>query len=339
MIKSSIYSRSLLLSVPLFIINYILILFSKYWNNNLSLKNIDLFYFGNIALLLPTIAVVIGLIILNYYYREKSKLFKYTIFILALIAISFSLAIVLIHFFKIEIIGDYIFSYPAYKIILGSLFISNFLILIYTNSIIWLRIFHENEIALLQGIIVTILVTAFLLLFSLIYTTSYYDKELKSDNYEFGFVLGAAVWSNDQPSPIFKRRIDKAYEIYSQGIIKKIHFTGSNAPGELTEAEAALKYLMDNHKIPSSDVIIETSTTTTSEQLKYLRDYLAKKNEKLEVLIISDQFHLMRVIEMAKFYGVYAEGISSGYKLSVEKLLYYRLRDSIGLLIFWFFAI
>ncbi len=339
MIKSSLNSRSLLLSIPFFVVNYFVILFSKYWNNNLSLNQIDLFYFGNIALLIPTILLVAGLLILNFFYKEKSKLIKYSIFVLSFLAFIISIIIASIHFFRIEIIHEYIFSYPAHKIILGSLFISNFLFLLYANSIIWLRIFKENEIALLEGFFITILIVIFLVLFSLIYTTSYYDGKLKNEKYEIGFVLGAAVWSNNQPSPIFKRRIDKAYELYSEGIIKKIHFTGNKAPGELTEAEAAFEYLLNNHSVPKENLIIETSTTTTSEQLKYLRDFISKNNEKTSVLIITDQFHLMRVLEMAKFYGVYAEGISSGYQLSVEKLLYYRLRDSIGLLIFWFFAI
>lgn len=339
MIKSSLNSRSLFLSIPIFLVNYLLILFSKYWNNGLSLYEINLTYFGNIGLLIPTITVIMGLLVLNFFYKEKSKLVKYTIFVISFIALSTAVTIVALHFLQVEIINEYILSYPAHKIILGALFISNFLLLIYANSIIWLRIIKENKIALIEGFFITLLISAFLVLFTLVYTTSYYDRDLNK-NYDIGFVLGAAVWSNNQPSPIFKQRINKSYELYKNGIINKIHFSGSNAPGELTEAEAAYKYLLSlDETIPANKIIIETNTTTTSEQLKYLRDFIGKEEVKPTILIITDQFHLMRVLEMAKFYGVNAEGISSGYQLSVEKLLYYRLRDSIGLLIFWFFAI
>ena len=126
--------------------------------------------------------------------------------------------------------------------------------------------------------------------------------------------------------------------MYESGKIKKIHVTGSNAPGEISEAEAARNYLIELG-ISKKDILFESVTSTTSEQIKFIKNELVKKQGMNKILIISDQFHLKRVLEMCRFFNVKAEGIESGYKLNWKKLLYYRLRDSIGLLLFWLFAI
>src|ERR1039458_9824708 len=39
-------------------------------------------------------------------------------------------------------------------------------------------------------------------------------------------VLGAAVWSNNIPSPMLASRAEKAYELYKQGYVNKIQVTG-----------------------------------------------------------------------------------------------------------------
>jgi hypothetical protein len=59
----------------------------------------------------------------------------------------------------------------------------------------------------------------------------------------------------------------------------------------------------------------------------------------MELIIISDEFHLKRVEEMLDFYEINAKVVPSGYKLNFQKSLYYRIRDSIGLILFWLFAI
>ena len=84
---------------------------------------------------------------------------------------------------------------------------------------------------------------------------------------------------------------------------------------------------------------IEETTTTTTEQIKFIKKNLVKIQGNYSVIIISDQFHLTRVLEICKFFDVKAIGIASDYSLKWERLLYYRFRESIALLFFWLFAI
>ncbi len=153
-----------------------------------------------------------------------------------------------------------------------------------------------------------------------------------------GVVLGAAVWSHDQPSPIFKGRIEKANKLFRNKQIYKIQLCGGNAPGEVSEAKAAFNYAQ-YLGINKLSLQIEEKTSTTAEQVKFIRDNLSPNLKINRVFIISDQFHLARVMEMSKFFGVKAVGVQSDYHLNWEKLLYYRLRETIALINFWIFAL
>ncbi len=86
-------------------------------------------------------------------------------------------------------------------------------------------------------------------------------------------------------------------------------------------------------------MLIEEKTSTTAEQIKFIRNNLSSNPHFHSILIISDQFHLARVMQMCNFFGVKAIGIQSDYHLNWEKLLYYRLRETIGLINFWIFAL
>ena len=214
------------------------------------------------------------------------------------------------------------------------------LIFIFVGFSFWYLYARRNIIAYVYSGVSVIVLTLFFLVVSLLYTYFVYEHQPYETGKRFGYgiVLGAAVWSNNRPSPIFAGRIDRAADLYNNNRISKIQLTGGNAPGEVSEATAAKKYLMEKYNISPVDIIIEETTSTTNEQLRFVKlDYFDKKED--ELVIISDEFHLKRVEEMLDFYEINAEVVSSEYKLNFQKSLYYRLRDSIGLLLFWLFAI
>ena len=161
-----------------------------------------------------------------------------------------------------------------------------------------------------------------------------YAEKITEKEYDYGCIPGAAVWKKNKPSPIFEARIRKALELYRKNYYKKIILTGGNAPGEISEAEAAQKYLV-NLGVNKKDIILEKETSTTSEQIKYLKKYFSNK----KILIVSDGFHLSRITQIAKFFNLKVEGVSSDYTMTLEKAIYYRTRETVALLMFWLFAI
>jgi len=181
----------------------------------------------------------------------------------------------------------------------------------------------------------------FIIVFSVSYTFFFdeYDYTNVDNRCDYGIILGAAVWSDNRPSPIFKGRIEKGAILYKAQMIERIQLTGGNAPGEISEAKAAHDYLIEKYNIASRDILIEEVTSTTNEQLRYIKTHFSKNNNNLDFVFISDSFHLKRIEEMIDFYEINAKVVPSEYKLNFQKSLYYRLRDSIGLILFWFFAV
>src|SRR4029079_19400076 len=83
-------------------------------------------------------------------------------------------------------------------------------------------------------------------------------------NADAAVVLGAAVWSNSV-SPVFRERINHAIELYRNGRVRKLVFTGGQGnSNEPTEAAAARSYAVANG-IPLQDILVEQKSHTTYE--------------------------------------------------------------------------
>ncbi len=127
-----------------------------------------------------------------------------------------------------------------------------------------------------------------------------YAYSLKSWNpvkTDAAIVLGAAVW-NDKPSPVFRERINHSITLYKAGLIKKIVFTGGvGEANQLSEAEAARIYALSEGVSPS-DIIIETESVITEENLAFAKQ-VARKNGLNTFLVVSDPLHLKRAMLMS----------------------------------------
>ena len=155
--------------------------------------------------------------------------------------------------------------------------------------------------------------------------------------YDAGVILGAAVWSGDKPSPVFRERIKKGYELLKNGTIEFIVLTGGNAPNELTEAEVAKRELLKQGADPTR-IVLEEHTSSTVEQILFIRDELTKQGWT-SFVIISDQFHLKRALEICAFNNIEANGISSESPLGPYNLAIYHLRESAALILYWMFGL
>jgi vancomycin permeability regulator SanA len=243
--------------------------------------------------------------------------------------------------FDLPFANEYLFGYPFKKILPMIFFVFNQLVFLFVAFLIWFVIFGLTIKAYLYSILAVLATSFLLIIFTLIYSFLIieYDHSVEKNEHDYGIILGAAVWSGNRPSPIFIGRIDKGAKLFKQKAIKNIQLTGGNAPGELSEAKTAFNYLKEKYNLDSSHILIEEKTATTNEQIRYIKNHFIHDESESSFIFISDEFHLMRIKEMADFYGLKAKVVSSEYKLNLEKSLFYRLRDSIGLILFWFFGI
>ena len=328
--------------ITFFAIIYLLaLLMLKYNLNNLQFEEFRVDYIGNILNMLVTLLIVIAGIYLSF--GKKNIDSKRSNLILAFQIVSL-LSLAFVFFIqKMNLINNssYVFNFPAKKVYVGFLFVFSNLLQIFSMIYLWGLIIGNENYFELRTLIRTIAAVVILFVFSLLYVWNvkvYDESKLVLTKYDYGFIPGAAVYSKGKPSPIFEARIRKAFELYREGRIKNILLTGGKAPGEISESESAFNYLT-NLGVSKKDIVVEARSSTTSEQIKYLRNEILSLKNNNTVLIISDGFHLSRIIQIANFFKIKTIGVSSDYSMSLSKTIFYRARESVALLLFWFFAI
>lgn len=189
----------------------------------------------------------------------------------------------------------------------------------------------------------TLIVFSTAVIFTFIFTFTYEVtldfNELRRFDADAAVILGAAVWHGselgERPSPTLLERIKLGEQLVKQNVIPKIVTTGaSDAPKERPEGEIA-KLELIKRGIDESKITAEINSHSTLEQVLYIRNELAAKQGWRKFIIISDQYHLSRALEMCVFNEIDAVGTPSGIKQSFPDLAYYRLRESIALLAYW----
>jgi len=153
-----------------------------------------------------------------------------------------------------------------------------------------------------------------------------------------GVVLGAAVWSGDKPSPVLRERVRRAWELLSENRVRFVVLTGGHAPNEKSEAEVARRLLMEMGADPTR-LVKEERSGSTLDQILYIRDTLQPTQDWHSFIIVSDQFHLKRALEICEFNRISAQGVSSDSPLSPASLIFYHLRESAALILYWLFGI
>lgn len=332
--KTVLYLLIIALGLQLF-----LLYFFKYQNQNLSIKNIDIEFSGNLFnLLIYLIAEILLLFIL---FNPKIKI-NLKLLSSLLVSSYFSLLFGFVStkidlpFNSIYVFGQFgnkLFTGFCYSLYQLTLFAFIFSLILGMKK-------NQNRI-FIKSILFSFLTMIIILIYSLFFIISREEKvklqPLDSKTAYTVVVLGAAVWSDNKPSPILAARVDKAIELLKNHNIKKLFLTGSNAPGELSEAEVALNYLKSKN-VSFGNIITESNTTSTTEQIQFLKSRLIER-EQQNLIVVSDSFHLVRIKEISKFHKLKIKTIASELKLSFISELYNTVREALALTVFWFFAI
>ena len=312
-----------LISILLLVFDTIFLIYLKYRNQALPFSDFTLNYFGNI-LNLVFASIVLGGVIFNYFKKQNpirtSFIFKFII----IQSIIIILAGILV-FTNYSNHNHYLFSHPVSEVIKGFAFSLFQFLQFILAAILWLNFFGKTKLLFFKSILYSVILTLVLLIISLFYLNQNREnfKSYRTSNkLVVGVVLGAAVWSNNKPSPSLSARVDKAIDLYKKKIIDKIQLTGSNAPGELSEAKVALFY-MYKRLVNMDDIWLEENTTSTTEQVRFIKNNLINQNNVGSVVIISDSYHLTRVKEICNFYKINSFFASSNLKLNFQNKLYY----------------
>jgi len=326
--------------IILLLLNLLFLLYTKYEDQGLSIARFNLFYLGNILNMFFAFAAMLGMIFFAFTRKPTfSPYFMLTFSILLSSALVVAAASTRI---RLPLPNIYFLDHPLQKIAEGALFsfyqYLQFLFII----LIWLNLLSRRELIVLRSIVNSAALIILLLAATFVYINLKKDEVKKfkpvKNSISVAVVLGAAVWSHNSPSPSLAARADKAVELYRKGIVNRIQLTGSNAPGEMSESDVAFYYIK-LADVDTSLVWRENSTVSTAEQIRFIKDNIFTRKNIGRVIIVSDSYHLTRVHEICKFYKIKTELAASDLKLNFQHNLYYKMKESIALLVFWFFAL
>lgn len=119
-------------------------------------------------------------------------------------------------------------------------------------------------------------------------------------------VLGAAEY-NGAPSPVFKARLDHAFDLEQRGLAPMLITTGgSGGDPHFTEADVGRDYLVQKG-VAEGKIHSESRSQTTHESVKAVAALLQQQG-KNTCVAVSDGFHLYRIKLMFRSLGITAYG-------------------------------
>ena len=152
-----------------------------------------------------------------------------------------------------------------------------------------------------RGLYLSVLTVASLQAWAL-YQVWQYSQPQSLQPADAAVVLGAAAWGKN-PSPVFKERINYGLELYRDGTVKKLIFTGGTpVEGYPTEAAVAARYA-NKAGIKQADMILESQSRDTYENLYNTRQLLAESDIQ-SLIVVSDPHHLARAHWIAEDLGM-----------------------------------
>lgn len=134
-------------------------------------------------------------------------------------------------------------------------------------------------------------------------------------------VLGAYVFPDGTPSHMLNDRLTVGYELYAQGKAPKILVSGDHGQKNYDEVNGMKDFLRDKG-VPEEDIFMDHAGFSTYESMYRARDIF--RVDKL--IIVTQEYHLMRAVYVARELGMEAYGIPSDlrYYLVMEQ---YKLRE------------
>ena len=122
---------------------------------------------------------------------------------------------------------------------------------------------------------------------------------------EAAVVMGAAQYDG-APSGALAGRLERAAELYNDGMVDTIIVTGGNQPGDrTTEGMTGFVYLRDLG-LPESALLVENGSTNTWEQLLATK-LILDEHDISTVILVSDPYHNRRLLDTSAELGLDAQ--------------------------------
>jgi len=115
-------------------------------------------------------------------------------------------------------------------------------------------------------------------------------------------VFGAAEYVG-RPSPVYRARLDHAFDLFQQHLAPVVITTGgAGADPSFSEGGVGHDYLM-HRGIPEQDLIAETQGTDTAQSAKRV-GVILRANHMHSCIAVSDEYHVFRIQQILEHEGI-----------------------------------
>jgi len=115
-------------------------------------------------------------------------------------------------------------------------------------------------------------------------------------------VFGAAEYSG-RPSPVYRARLDHAFDLFQRGIAPVVITTGGAAADpSFSEGGVGHDYLM-HRGVPDVDLIAETQGSDTAQSAARVA-VIMRANHMRSCVAVSDAYHVFRIRQLLQHEGV-----------------------------------
>ncbi|TDR76698.1 YdcF family protein [Paludibacterium purpuratum] len=150
---------------------------------------------------------------------------------------------------------------------------------------------------------------------------------------DVGVVLGSKVMPDGTPSDRLRARLDKAAELYRQGMFKRIIVSGGTGEEGFSESLVMASYLTDRQSVPRTVILLDEHGDTTEATARNSAAIMKAQGFK-SALVITQFFHITR-----SRYALHRAGIETVRTAHANYFeardLYSMARELIALPVYW----
>ncbi|MBN2694079.1 YdcF family protein [bacterium] len=184
--------------------------------------------------------------------------------------------------------------------------------------------FFKKSSKILKAIYISIFIGFVSILATTFFIVSEFDSNITNlESIDYAIILGAGLDGN-KPSERLKIRLDKGFNLLKDNSVPIILSGGKGSDELISEAESMKNYLIQKGMV-SERFIIEDKSTSTYENFLFSKEIIYKnykntiynkKNNSINILIITSDYHMFRAKRVAKKLGFNVQGVSAINPLS-----------------------
>lgn len=136
-------------------------------------------------------------------------------------------------------------------------------------------------------------------------------------SYDAVVVLGAGLMKDGTVTPLLANRVKRGIEAWREHPEAKLIMSGGQGADELQPESHAMRAFALSQGVPEEAILVEDRSANTRENLTFTEALREKEDltSKGRLLVVSDDYHVLRALLIARTLGVAADGAGSKVRL------------------------